>query len=451
MKQWRDLQKALDARKGQLREKAAQVKQEPAPKIADLNSKIEDLQQRVDGTTSEEIPLKAELRQAQADLALAQAADANLDDKYFKQLYSLPGEATTRRIPLKTNGRFSWVDDNNFMEGEKGHPLFDFLPRDPLRWPPILGASTLQHRQKSDETAHVRTWRLRVNQGHPGGPICRPRNKSSKVAAQLTWSWRRWIAPGSEDAWIGKLQAAIAQPGPLPNAPTASASSSPFITKNARASLPCATPFGGTVRSIRQNEWLATKAAPPTRIGHHLEIVHGTSSGSRRTPCDGRRSRIQPVPALHIPHGLAFGSGEHATTFMLLRALTAPRDWPRTTLLDLGTGSGVLALATRLLGARKILATDFDPDAIRTARQNEALNFPTPLIRWRRADVRKLSPAVRHDLVLANLFSGILSRPPPGSQAPCRRAVSFGSAAFSIHSRRKSSPPTARRACTSPG
>ena len=126
MKQWRDLQKALDARKEQLREKAAQVKQEPAPKIADLNAKIEDLQQRVDGATSEEIPLKAELQQAQADLALAQAANANLDDKYFKQLYSLPGEATTRRIPLKTNGRFSWVDDNNFMEGEKDHRYLIF-------------------------------------------------------------------------------------------------------------------------------------------------------------------------------------------------------------------------------------------------------------------------------------------------------------------------------------
>jgi predicted nucleic acid-binding Zn-ribbon protein len=126
LKQWRDLQKTLDARKAQLRDKAAQVKLEPAPKITDLNSKIEDLQQRVDSTTSEEIPLKAELQQAQASLADAQAADANLDDKYFKQLYSLPGEATTKRIPLKPNGRFTWIDDNNFMEGEKDHHYLIF-------------------------------------------------------------------------------------------------------------------------------------------------------------------------------------------------------------------------------------------------------------------------------------------------------------------------------------
>jgi len=126
MKQWRDLQKTLDARKEQLREKAAQLKLEPAPRITDLNAKVEELQQRVDATTSEEIPLKAELEQAQADLALAQTADANLDDKYFKQLDSLPDEATTKRISLKPNGRFTWIDDNNFMEGEKEHRYLIF-------------------------------------------------------------------------------------------------------------------------------------------------------------------------------------------------------------------------------------------------------------------------------------------------------------------------------------
>jgi hypothetical protein len=97
-----------------------------AKEIADLTSKIDDLQQRIDGIASEEIPLKAELQQAQADLALAQSTDATLDDKYFRQLDSLPGEAILQRIPLKANGRFSWVDDTNFMEGEKEHPYLIF-------------------------------------------------------------------------------------------------------------------------------------------------------------------------------------------------------------------------------------------------------------------------------------------------------------------------------------
>jgi hypothetical protein len=126
MKQWRDFQKSMDDRKEQLREKAAQIKLGPAPKIADLNAKMEGLQQRIDATEAEEVPLKAELQQAQADLAQAQAADSGLDDKYYKQLYSLPGEAVTKHIPLATNGRFTWVEDDVFVEGEKEHHYWMF-------------------------------------------------------------------------------------------------------------------------------------------------------------------------------------------------------------------------------------------------------------------------------------------------------------------------------------
>ena len=126
MKQWRDFLKTLDDRKEQLREKAAQLKLAPAPQITDLNSKIDGLQQRIDGTAAEEVPLRAELQQAQADLATAQASEAGLDDKYYKQLYSLPGEAVTKHIPLAANGRFTWVDDNVFAEGEKEHRYWIF-------------------------------------------------------------------------------------------------------------------------------------------------------------------------------------------------------------------------------------------------------------------------------------------------------------------------------------
>jgi ribosomal protein L11 methyltransferase len=156
--------------------------------------------------------------------------------------------------------------------------------------------------------------------------------------------------------------------------------------------------WGGRVRSVDVREWIKKRPTPPTLIGRRLEIVH-----------EKARSRKKPGwPRLHIPHGLAFGSGEHATTYMLLRALARHDAWSQTDVFDLGTGSGVLALTARLFGARKIVATDFDPDAVRTARQNEALNFSRPLIRWRRSDVRKLRATARYDLVLANLFSGIL-------------------------------------------
>ncbi len=126
MKQWRDFLKTLDDRKEQMREKAAQLKLAPAPKVSDHNTKIDELQQRSDGAAAEEVPLKAELQQAQADLTTALAADAGLDDKYYKQLYSLPEESITKHIPLATNGRFTWVDDDVFAEGEKEHHYWIF-------------------------------------------------------------------------------------------------------------------------------------------------------------------------------------------------------------------------------------------------------------------------------------------------------------------------------------
>ncbi len=142
--------------------------------------------------------------------------------------------------------------------------------------------------------------------------------------------------------------------------------------------------WGGSVQAVDSRQWLKTQLTPPTRIGRRLEIIHEKTRGATKKP-----ARLQ----LHIPHGVAFGSGDHATTSMLLRAVAARADWSQARVLDLGTGSGVLALASRLFGARKIIATDFDPDAVRTARQNEALNFPRPLVRWQRADVKKLRAA----------------------------------------------------------
>jgi hypothetical protein len=118
----------MDDRKEQLRDQATQIKTATGPKINDLQSKMDELQQRSDSTMAEEVPLKAELQQAQDDLAQAQAADAGLDDKYYKQLDTLPQPAIIRHIPLSQKGRFNWVEDNNiFATGEKEHPYWIFI------------------------------------------------------------------------------------------------------------------------------------------------------------------------------------------------------------------------------------------------------------------------------------------------------------------------------------
>src|SRR5689334_1317196 len=86
------------------------------------------------------------------------------------------------------------------------------------------------------------------------------------------------------------------------------------------------------------------------------------------------RPRVPGRITLVLDAGLAFGSGEHGSTRGCLRALERlayPR--PRR-ILDLGTGSGILAMAAARLLHRKVLATDIDPWSVRVAARNAALN-----------------------------------------------------------------------------
>jgi ribosomal protein L11 methyltransferase len=218
------------------------------------------------------------------------------------------------------------------------------------------------------------------------------------VSARRTWGWQRWIVAGRQEDWIERLQrAGYATWTVTERVDRARRLLAVYSAKRAEVAV-LQRQFGGQVRAVATSEWLRTKPAPPIRIGKKLEIAQEKPTKSKRVT----------VPRLVIPHGLAFGSGEHATTAMLLRALADGGELSRAKVLDLGTGSGVLALAARLFGARKIVATDFDADAIRTARENEALNFSQPLVKWQRGDVLKRRIPARYDLILANLYSGIL-------------------------------------------
>jgi ribosomal protein L11 methyltransferase len=109
---------------------------------------------------------------------------------------------------------------------------------------------------------------------------------------------------------------------------------------------------------------------------------------------------------LRIPASAAFGTGEHATTSMCLtklKRIVRAGD----VVVDLGTGSGILALAARLLGAKQVIAIDNDPTAIRVAKENARLN-QIDNVAFQVGDVRRWKFARKVDIVAANLFSELL-------------------------------------------
>ncbi|MEI8311557.1 MAG: 50S ribosomal protein L11 methyltransferase, partial [Verrucomicrobiota bacterium] len=118
---------------------------------------------------------------------------------------------------------------------------------------------------------------------------------------------------------------------------------------------------------------------------------------------------------LWIPAGMAFGTGEHATTATCLRLLcdvakSLPEGWRA---MDAGTGSGILGIAAEKLGAAAVEAFDFDPTCVRIAREN-ARNNGCRRIKITKADAQKLASFHRADIVLANLFSDLLIASAPG-------------------------------------
>lgn len=165
-----------------------------------------------------------------------------------------------------------------------------------------------------------------------------------------------------------------------------------------RAADALANVFGGSVERLAAN-WkerlLAVGRLEPLRVGDRLMVV-------------SESQQDLALPSLFIPAGMAFGTGEHATTAMSLRLLeqiTRGRTagWR---LLDAGTGSGILALAARRFGAGEVVAIENDPIALRTAQENARRNRIRG-VRFLLGDARKLVRG-RFEIIAANLFSELL-------------------------------------------
>jgi ribosomal protein L11 methyltransferase len=109
--------------------------------------------------------------------------------------------------------------------------------------------------------------------------------------------------------------------------------------------------------------------------------------------------------------GLSFGTGQHPTTSFCLHEIAGCRvRGTAQSFLDIGTGSGILAIAAAKLGYSPVQAFDFDPESVRVARENARKNRVDGLFKPVRGDVTQLPlrPARQFDLVCANLISNLL-------------------------------------------
>jgi ribosomal protein L11 methyltransferase len=158
-----------------------------------------------------------------------------------------------------------------------------------------------------------------------------------------------------------------------------------------------------TLAKVRREDWAESwkRHFKPIEIGDTLLVKPSWSNKAPR--------KYQAVVVLDP--GLSFGTGQHPTTAFCLRALARHRtNCPRWSFLDMGTGSGILAIAAAKLGFSPVFAFDFDPEAVRVARANARANGVHKKLRIERKDVTKLPVhAVRqYDLICANLVSTLL-------------------------------------------
>lgn len=147
--------------------------------------------------------------------------------------------------------------------------------------------------------------------------------------------------------------------------------------------------------AVREEDWAENwkKYYKPFRAGRRLVVKPAWE------PFDARPEDL----VLEINPGMAFGNGTHETTAMCL-ALMEDIIRPGQTVLDVGTGSGILAIAAAKLGAGRVLAVDLDPVAVRVAAENIGRNGLSGSIEPRVGDLLEGIEGMA-DVVVANIIA----------------------------------------------
>lgn len=173
-----------------------------------------------------------------------------------------------------------------------------------------------------------------------------------------------------------------------------------------------------TIEVLPETDWVAEnqRSFQPFRVGRFW--VH-PSHATDTVPSDA-------IP-LRIDAGLAFGTGTHATTRGCLEAIGALDPARFANPVDVGTGSGILAIAMALAWRRPILGGDNDPDSITVADENAELNGVADLCDFHLSEglaAPALASRAPYDLIVANILAGpLVGLAPSFAQAAAPRAT----------------------------
>jgi len=166
--------------------------------------------------------------------------------------------------------------------------------------------------------------------------------------------------------------------------------------------LPLPSP---TYQTVVETDWSESWKAnyQPLRIGRRLMIVPAWLDPP-----------LEPSDlAIRLDPGMAFGTGTHPSTMLCLKAIERHLK-PGQQMVDLGTGSGILAIAAARLGAGSVLALDIAPEAVRVAGENVATNDVAHTVRVAKASLAEVlagqfgSAWLSSPLVVANILASVI-------------------------------------------
>ena len=221
--------------------------------------------------------------------------------------------------------------------------------------------------------------------------------------------WSKFASATERDFWELRLQSLEDSSLVISDAPGRRRLKVDAYCQTRKAAENLKKQFGGRVTALKNQDWVAISGRsklPPLKIRDCLLVCEERDSAA----LDQLRDQYPSRHVISIPAEMAFGTGQHATTSTCLRMLVdISRQLPKGKwrMLDLGAGSGVLAIASRILGARSAVGFDLDPVTIDIAKRNAETNG-VDQVRFTRKDVTQWQPKQQFDCIAANIFFDVL-------------------------------------------